>query len=743
MAVETQRSLAPALASRTHDIIAGLSVGILALPICLAAGVLVFSPLGPDFVTEGATAGLCGAIIAGAVTALVATSSFVITGPRAGPSLVLATFIAALTVNPAFTGDPESILGAAALCVFLGGSWQILFGLFRVSTIIKFTPHPVFAGFLNGVALLIIKTQLKPFFIGGADSHLTWPQQPLALAFVGCLTLLAIFYARLAKKLALPAWAERLPGAIVAFGFGIFAYHLAKWFVPAFDLGPVIGKPEFKPISPLMPIWRADTAARIWSVGWNLILTSLVLAIVTSVESLMSLRVAQNIADIEVHPTRDLAGQGCGNCAAALLTVTASAATPSLTLAAYRSGGRTRLTSIVASAEILLIGFVFSDLLAAVPNGVLSAVLLAIAVMMFDAWSVRLVGQLVRKSSTLDRRSAFFDLAVVITVMGVTAMTSIAIGVIAGCLLSGIIFIVNMSRPVVRSRYWGDEIFSKRIRSKEDIALLQATGRRRAVLQLEGVLFFGNADNLSREVKLLSEHVDMIALDMRGITGIDLSGFNILRNLINRGRGRGKRLLFCNVPISLSSMVRNLFDQQDLADAAIKIDLDSALEWMEEEALRGEFARRERPEILALEQIDFLDGVAAEELAQLRQVLKFCEFKAGDIICREGDPGDKMWLLVKGSVSVRLHVNNRRGGRRIASLGRGTVVGEMALIEGARRSASIIADEDIACYQLSDSDFNTLLRERPELATRIMRNAARELVRRLRRTSEDLRHATS
>ncbi|MGH9806952.1 MAG: cyclic nucleotide-binding domain-containing protein, partial [Terriglobia bacterium] len=92
---------------------------------------------------------------------------------------------------------------------------------------------------------------------------------------------------------------------------------------------------------------------------------------------------------------------------------------------------------------------------------------------------------------------------------------------------------------------------------------------------------------------------------------------------------------------------------------------------------------------------------------------------------------------------VRLHVTDSRGSRRITSLGRGTIFGEMALIEGARRSATIVADEDVVCYQLSGDDFNVMLRDKPDIAAKIMRNTARELVRRLRQTSEDLRHATS
>ena len=98
-----------------------------------------------------------------------------------------------------------------------------------------------------------------------------------------------------------------------------------------------------------------------------------------------------------MHPTRDLAAQGCGNCVAALVAPVASAVTPNLLMLAYRVGGRTRLTGIVAAVVILIVGVLLSDAMAAVPNAVLSAVLLAVGVMMFDAWSFQLLGQVMRQ----------------------------------------------------------------------------------------------------------------------------------------------------------------------------------------------------------------------------------------------------------------------------------------------------------------------------------------------------------
>ena len=743
MAVDAVEVTPLAQARWQRDIVAGLIVGILALPICLAAGVLTFGPLGPAYVAEAAAAGLYAAIAAGTIAALAATSSFAVTCPRGSPALVLASLMGALAANPAFAGNAQLIIGAAALCVFLAGVWQILFSLFRVAGIIKFTPHPVFAGFVNGAALLIIKSQLAPFFFTSTGSALALPSHPLVLFFVLALASLAVFHSALVKRFRLPTVLAKVPGTIIAFVLGTIVYHVAIWAKPTLDLGPTIGKPAITLTSPLLPLLQPENAIRIWTVGWSVLLVSLVLALVASLESLMSLRVAQALADHEVHPTRDLAAQGFGNCIAALVSSVASAVTPNLMAPAYRAGGRTRLTGITAAAVIFVAGVLLSDVTASVPNAVLSAVLLAVGIMMFDAWSFQLLGQVLRKTSPLGWKRALYDLLVVAVVMAVTAMTTVITGVVAGCLMSGVIFVINMSRPVVRRRIHGGEYFSKRIRSTQDMEALKRTGARRAVLQLEGVLFFGNAEDLAREVKDLFSRCDMVTLDMRAITDIDASGANILSTLVRRSRLHGKRLFFCNVAPQQMAIMRDLFDSADAADDAIKPDLETTLEWMEDEILRGNFDPGGQAAILALDEIDFFDGVPKQDLEQLRRLLKLREFKAGEAICREGDPGDKMWLLAKGSVSVRLDVTDNRISRRITSLTRGTVFGEMALIEGAPRSATIVADEDVACYELNEKDFGVLLRERPAIAATVMRNTARELARRLRHTSEDLRHATS
>jgi CRP-like cAMP-binding protein/anti-anti-sigma regulatory factor len=232
----------------------------------------------------------------------------------------------------------------------------------------------------------------------------------------------------------------------------------------------------------------------------------------------------------------------------------------------------------------------------------------------------------------------------------------------------------------------------------------------------------------------------MVTLDMRGVNDIDVSGANILANLVNKSRALKKFLLFCHVPPPCLKTVEGLVPKTVTVEELIKHDLDSALEWMEEKSLLLNADKRSRADVLSLGEMEFLAGIEESDLNRLGQVLTRRDFGQGEIICREGDAGDRMWLLAKGSISVRLTLGGGRESIRIASLARGTIIGEMCLIDSARRSATIVADEQVVCYELLRDDFAMMLSDHPAIGTKLLSNLARELSRRLRLTSEDLRN---
>jgi sulfate permease, SulP family len=721
------------------DLAAGAITTIIVLPSAIAASLLTFAPLGPDYIGTAAAAGLVGSIVGGGIAAILATSSFVGSAPRAGETLILATLVVALLNRPEIAPDKALIVTSVYICVLLGGLWQCLFGLAGVAKIIKFTPHPVLVGFLNGVAVLIVLSQVKPYLRFADSGHLLITDRPGMFALMIATAAAMLLWPAATRRLALPFLAK-VPPVVVGFFGGIAVYYALRTLAPGTDIGATFGKIQI----PLVPsLARVSSLEAFWhlaKVEWDILPVSLIVAVVATIDSLLTFRAAQNVSELRISPVRDVLAQGLGNCAAAITGGLTIAASPSQTMAAFRVGGRTRLSGLTAAVLLAVLAFGFPSLLAAIPTVILSGVLLALGVHLFDRWSFEILAEVRRATSPVNRQRAIYDLAVVFIVMGFTIFYSVLAGVIAGCLLAGTIFVVNMSRPVVRRTFSGEQMQSKRIRPARDVAILRETGPQRAVLQLEGVLFFGNADDLSATIRQIFNEADMIALDLRGVSDIDVSGATILENVMAKSRGWKKDLLLCEVPAAHGNAIGTLVRKAVRSEDPIKPDLDAALEWMEEKSLQLHADKRVQADVLDLRDIDFLAGIDESGLDRLGRLLTQREFAQGETICSEGDEGDRMWLLAKGSVSVRLLLGNGRGYRRITSLARGTTLGEMALVESARRSATVVADEPVICYELQRSGFDRLLADDPELATRLLANLSRELARRLRKTSDDLRN---
>jgi sulfate permease, SulP family len=134
---------------------------------------------------------------------------------------------------------------------------------------------------------------------------------------------------------------------------------------------------------------------------------------------------------------------------------------------------------------------------------------------------------------------------------------------------------------------------------------------------------------------------------------------------------------------------------------------------MEEEALGENDRRAAADKPVALESLELVREFDAAEIGTLRSMLAPRDFAAGTILCREGDAADRMWILSKGSVSVRSRHDGGQETRRIAGIAAGTTVGEMALLEMGQRSATVTADSDVSSYELTKAASDTLCRRHP------------------------------
>jgi len=223
------------------DLSGGLSSAIVALPVAISCGVIAFAPMGRDFAAYGALAGLNTAIFVTLVAALLGGSPLQISGPKSSLAVILAAVMAGLLNDPLMPEDPgvRSSLAIVLtfLCVVMAGAFQVLFGLLRLGNLIKFIPYPVTAGFMNGLAVIIVISQVRLFVTPHNFDWETLLYDDVQLRAKAIVIMLATVGAMWLARL----WLRRGGDAIAAVIVGTAAYYgLAEWVGPK-DLGGVIG----------------------------------------------------------------------------------------------------------------------------------------------------------------------------------------------------------------------------------------------------------------------------------------------------------------------------------------------------------------------------------------------------------------------------------------------------------------------------------------------------------------------
>lgn len=655
------------------------------------------------------------------------TRSFVVSTTSSATGLIIAAFLAQLLAS----GIPPDVAAQfVPIVVIACGVATMLLGLIGIGRIVAFTPQPIFAGFVTGVGVLILLSQL-PKLVGMGR----WGDASVFLARLdnGAVLRALVAIGLVIVMLWLARRRPQLPNIAIGFIVGVAIFHALRALAPELAPGTVIGAmPAFDFSSPETLV--RTPSAEAWSLAlarWKQIAgLVLPLALVVALESMMARRLAESLSDIERAPMRNLTATGLGSIVSGAIGGIAVSGSPAQVIANFRAGGRGRMAAFAVSLVLLLLAVAFPSFTTLVPSYVPSAVLVVVALRLIDGNFLLRTRENLQAEDREARRRALFDLFTFVAVMLPTALGEIILGVGLGIVMSVTVFMVRMGRPVVRRRSHGDTRLSKRIRGTADAALLAAHGRETAVLELEGVLFFGNADDLAQELGQLAPSCRQIVLDMRRISDIDSTGASILAQAIDRARLKNCAVVLCHVGPGLRSLYT-----VDTEGLRIFPDLDSSLEWAEDTTIGRHRSSRESVAGLSIDGIDMCQGLGAAELARLSDFLEPVHYAAGSVLCHAGEPADRMWMLLSGSVSIRA---NETSSRRIIALARGTTVGEMALIEGGMRSATAIADEPVDALLLTKDGFDALLRDEPRLANAMMHNLARELVRRLRRSTMDL-----
>jgi SulP family sulfate permease len=456
-------------------------------------------------------------------------------------------------------------------------------------------------------------------------------------------------------------------------------------------------------------------------------------------QSLLSAVVCANLTGVRPNSNKELVGQGVGNVVSSLFGGLSGAGSVSGTMTNYEAGGRTPASGMISGLASLVVIGALGHLVGKIPLTVIAGIVIAVGITIIDKQTLTLL----RRPANLfkQRKYVLKNLAVNLLVAVITVTVNLLVAVAVGVAIATAMFVSKIGKSVINRKFTGDITHSKKVRNLTQQDILQDIGREIVIFELNGPLFFGSADKLASEIEISMEDATYCILDMKRVNEIDSTGVDILIQIIKMLEKKKKRLLIAHLkekpslwePVEAFDVVKTLREDHFFYDT------DTALEWAEDHLLVQKGFLPDEHAAALLSKMDIVKGFSSDELNVFRENLALKKVKKGQLVIVEGDPGTDMFLLLKGSVSVKLRLAGGDRSKRLVSFSPGVIFGEMALLDEGPRSADVVADEDSEMFQLSLSNFQILRRDHPALATKLILNMALWLSERLRALSQEVR----
>jgi sulfate permease, SulP family len=730
--VETRaNSIAMKLLLPANEVLGGLVSAAVAIPLAMGYGMFAFAPLGEDYFEDGARAGIATAVVVAIACVALGDKTTTVYAPRITSTFFLGLLIFGLAHSdePAIrAGGAPLVLAIAFSIVLLAGAFESLFGFIKLGTLIKFTPQPVMAGFQNAAAALLFLVQLGN--VCGFDRTVPFTQvprhldsiKPLSLA-VATITFTVMWNA---KKL-LP----KVPPMLVGIGLGCILYYVGVLVGLGSYLGPIIASGPRAAIGPTAFPYFGGLARDndLIALLPTILGGSLALAIIASIDALLCAKLVTAPGEPRRDGDRLLMRLGVGNLAAASIGGITSGINigPSIVNRAF--GARRPLSVLVNAVALLVAGTLLFSLLGQIPRVALSAVIMVIAVQHIDVWSLRLV-RAIRRGPHAYRFNVALDLAVVVAVAVLSIAINIVPAVFIGVAIAVALFVFRMSRSIIRRSYRCGTIHSRTSRTAPDRAFLEGSGDAILVMELQGALFFGTGEKMLSEIETaLRRETSCVILDLRRLTEVDSTGANVLLELKANLAQRNIELLLAAAAKTIAMERLESFGVlSSIGDANIVPDVDRGIQRAEDDLLRTQ------PQIhdmeMPLAQVGVLAGFSATDLKVIEPYLKRAYYPAGAVVFRENEIGNEVLMVIRGTASAYLQTPNTN--IRLATFAPGTIFGELAILDEGVRSATVMADKELACRALTTSDFAALSATSPSVAIRLLAAIARELSGRLR-----------
>jgi SulP family sulfate permease len=709
----------PRLRAGLRDLLAGAICSILSVAYCLSYAALIFSgPLKP-WLSYGISATFLSAAIAAAVIALRSSLPFAIAGPDTSTSAVTATLAAAMAAQLVAEGNTNllpPVLIVIALVTAATGIVLCLLGLSRTGRAIRFIPYPVIGGFLGATGWLMILGAIQVI----TDQRLTLT----TLSEFSSALMISKLGAGLAVAVTLQVFLSRwtnafvMPSILVA---AILAIHVTLPIVGSSLTEAQAGGWMFRPqettsvVSPWQP---AELHTFPWTTLPWLAGDLVAVIFVTTISLLLNTTGVEIATRREANIDRELQALGVASLLSSALGGYVSSLSLSRTTLAYAAGATGRLTGLTVagiSAGMLVLDPGF---LSYVPKYALGGLLFFAGGSLSYRWLIKSAGRL----EPLDYLSL---VAIALIIVGW--------GFIAGVIIGGVIcctmFALSASRvDAVKFSFDGSEFHSSLDRSPAELSILAVYGKELQGMALQGYLFFGTANRLYEKVKALiagQPHCRFLLFDFRLVIGIDSSATHSFTQIKDAVDEKGVRLVLVNLTPELRRAFQAIRAHTD--SVIVVSDLDHALESCENAIIEVH-----RPDEAGFSLHSWLvDALGSTECAD--RLSKCCirlEVQSGEDVARQGDPSESMHFILKGRVGIFVSTDDGRE-VRVRSLGPHTTIGEMGLMTGRPRSATVRAEVASTLYVLPMDAFREITLQDPTLGQALLRFAMETMVERL------------
>ena len=513
------------------DFTAGITVGVVALPLAIAFAIA--SGAKPE-------AGIFTAIIAGFIISALGGSRVQIGGPTGAFIIIVYGIIA------------QYGYANLLICTIMAGVMLIMMGAFQLGSLLKYFPRPLIIGFTNGIAVLIALSEIKDFFgLKTASLPVEFFQKlstlahalptfdPMTLGFAVMTAIFIWFYPK--------AWAARFPSLIVALVIGTAL--VASFHLPVETIGTRFGGipqslPEFT-----MPHFSISTIR-------YLIMPAFTIALLGAIESLLSAAVADGMIDDRHDPNQELMAQGIANIVTPFFGGIPATGAIARTATNVRSGASSPVSGMVHALTLLLIVLIAAPLAQYIPLASLAAILLVVSINMGE-WEV------FQGFKNYPRP----DAVVLMVTFLFTVIFGLTVAVEVGLLLSAIFFIRSMTEHSII------KLSEEHLQTPDDSEA--ARTRKTAppgvlIYRLYGALFFGVADKLENVLHNQHTEPEVLVLNMNEVYSMDASALYILENLHKKLTKHGKHLILCGTQTQPYSLMRQagLFEKIGLENIA-------------------------------------------------------------------------------------------------------------------------------------------------------------------------------